>query len=65
MTLLQKDEMICLQCDGDGMLNGHVCKSCNGHGIVVAVEDRPNHLRVTPYSPTPKMAEAIERLGKE
>lgn len=62
MKLQNADECICVHCDGEGMVTGRICKQCNGHGVVL-VKEWSCYQGIKAYSPTPKMQEAIDRLG--
>jgi hypothetical protein len=50
----------CLHCDGCGMVTGRVCKSCNGHGVIV-FDGYTN--KAHSYSLTEEQLAAMKTLG--
>lgn len=55
-------EQECIHCDGAGIVNNRLCKTCNGHGVVFCMNDR-NGFRVSQYAPTKEQLAAMETLG--
>lgn len=52
-------EIECEQCEGCGLVNNHVCKSCNGHGCIVL---NPDGVSTHRYSKTLEQALADGKL---
>jgi DnaJ-class molecular chaperone len=55
-------EQECIHCDGAGIVNNRLCKTCNGHGVVFCMNDH-NCFRVMEYAPTKEQLAAMETLG--
>jgi DnaJ-class molecular chaperone len=55
-------EVICLRCEGCGLINNKVCKSCNGHGVL-ARHSQNGFFHMTAYSPDKRQKNAQEKLG--
>lgn len=53
-------EHTCLHCDGCGLVNNKLCKSCNGHGVIAY--DTYNN-RIVQYEPTEEQLAAMKTLG--
>ena len=59
------NEQECLDCDGAGIVKNHVCKGCNGHGVVF-VEIPNSHTSpviIHTYAPTVEQLRAMQVLG--
>lgn len=55
---INAEEMFCLHCDGAGLVNNKVCKSCNGHGVVAITRNGS-----VDYKPTKEQLSAMKTLG--
>ena len=55
-------ESLCVHCDGCGMVNGKVCKACNGHGVLVTYSNNGFYF-TDKYAPTKKQLQAMKTLG--
>jgi hypothetical protein len=59
-TESHSEEMICLECDGCGIVNNRICRCCNGHGNL-GYDASKN--RTMKYSATKEQLAAMETLG--
>jgi DnaJ-class molecular chaperone len=55
-----ESEHTCLHCDGAGLYHGKLCKSCNGHGVIVYDSHKQ---AIKEYSLTKEQLAAMETLG--